>query len=78
MKSHKLKHLGVPAFLGQGLAEHASVKLRFMVMERFSEDVDQIFLRLDRRFDTSTVLMLGIRIVSLIRRKYFRDYWGAL
>ena len=35
-----------------------------MVMERFSEDMDQVFQRHDRHFDITTVLMLGLRIVS--------------
>jgi vaccinia related kinase len=64
MKSKKLKHLGVPMYLGSGAVEHNNAKMRFLVMERFDQDVDQIFLQHDRHFDIRTVLTLGIRIVS--------------
>ena len=63
-KSHRLKHLGVPMFLGSGLLDHKSTKLRFLVMERFGKDVDELFLDSGRRFDMTTVLMLGLRVVS--------------
>lgn len=64
MKSHKLKHLGVPVYLGSGSIEHGGARLRFMVMERFGDDIDKIFLQNGRHFDIKTVLSLGIRIVS--------------
>lgn len=51
-------------YLGSGSIEQDGSKLRFMVMERFGDDVDQIFLQHDRHFDIRTVLTLGIRIVS--------------
>lgn len=63
-QSRRLKHLGVPMFLGSGLHEHESSKLRFLVLERFGKDVDELFLNSKRRFDVTTVLMLGLRIVS--------------
>ena len=37
-----------------------------MIMERFGEDVDQIFAKCGKHFHIQTVLTLGIRIVSLI------------
>lgn len=63
-QSRRLKHLGVPMFLGSGLHEHESSKLRFLVLERFGKDVDELFLNSKRRFDVTTVLMLGLRVVS--------------
>ena len=51
-------------FLGSGLHEHKSSKLRFLVLERFGKDVDELFLNSKRRFDVTTVLMLGLRVVS--------------
>ena len=65
-KSRRLKHLGVPMFLGSGSFEHGSSKLRFLVMERFGKDVDELFLSSGRRFDVTTVLMLGLRVVSTV------------
>lgn len=63
-KSRRLKHLGVPMFLGSGSFDHGSSKLRFLVMERFGKDVDELFLGNGRRFDITTVFMLGLRVVS--------------
>ena len=64
-KSRRLKHLGVPMFLGSGSFDHNSTKLRFLVMERYGKDVEELFLGSGRRFDVSTVLMLGLRVVSI-------------
>ena len=50
-------------FLGSGSFEHKSSKLRFLVMERFGEDVDELFINNGRQFEVTTVLMLGLRIV---------------
>ena len=65
-KSRCLKHLGVPMFLGSGSFNHGSTKLRFLVMERFGKDVDELFVSSGRSFDETTVFMLGLRVVSTI------------
>lgn len=52
-------------FLGSGSFDHNSTKLRFLVMERYGKDVEELFLSSGRRFDVSTVLMLGLRVVSI-------------
>lgn len=51
-------------FLGSGSFDHKSTKLRFLVMERFGKDVDELFISSGRKFDVATVLMLGLRVVS--------------
>lgn len=66
MKTKKLKHLGVPLYLGSGSVEYNNAKMRFLVMERYDRDVDQIFQQHGRHFDIKTVLTLGLRIVSSI------------
>ena len=53
-------------FLGSGSFDHKSTKLRFLVMERFGKDVDELFISNGRKFDVATVLMLGLRVVSRI------------
>ena len=63
--SHKRKFLGVPAYIGSGCHETGGSKFRFMIMERFGEDVDQIFAKCGKQFHIQTVLTLAIRIVSL-------------
>lgn len=73
-KSRRLKHLGVPMFLGSGSFDHGSTKLRFLVLERFGKDVDELFISNGRRFDITTVLMLGLRVVDALEYIHCHEY----
>lgn len=74
-KSRRLKHLGVPMFLGSGSYNHnSSTRLRFLVMERFGKDVDELFLDSGRRFDITTVLMLGLRVLDALEYIHAHEY----
>lgn len=73
-RSRHLKHLGVPMFLGSGSFEHKSSKLRFLVMERFGEDVDELFINNGRQFEVTTVLMLGLRILDALEYIHSHEY----
>lgn len=73
-QSRHLKHLGVPMFLGAGSVEHGSSKLRFLVLERFGKDVDELFLSNDRKFDVTTVLMLGLRVIDALEYIHCHEY----
>lgn len=77
-KSRRLKHLGVPMFLGSGSFDHSSTRLRFLVMERFGKDVDELFISSGRRFDITTVFTLGLRVVSTIFTTIIRNPMMAL
>ncbi|XP_031558453.1 serine/threonine-protein kinase VRK1-like [Actinia tenebrosa] len=77
MKTKKLKHLGVPLYLGSGSVEHDNAKMRFLVMERYDKDVDQIFQQHNRRFDIRTVLMLGLRILDILEYIHENEYAHA-
>ncbi|KAK2568843.1 Serine/threonine-protein kinase VRK1 [Acropora cervicornis] len=73
-KSKNLKHLGVPMFLGSGSFDHKSTKLRFLVMERFGKDVDELFISNGRKFDVATVLMLGLRVLDALEYIHSHEY----
>ncbi|XP_031549530.1 serine/threonine-protein kinase VRK1-like [Actinia tenebrosa] len=77
MKTKKLKHLGVLLYLGSGAVEHDNAKMRFLVMERYDQDVDQIFQHHNRRFDVRTVLMLGLRILDILEYIHENEYAHA-
>ena len=77
VSSHKLKFLGVPAYIGSGGHEHGGSKYRFMIMERFSEDVDQIFAKCGKRFHIMTVLTLAIRIIDILEYIHAQGYVHA-
>lgn len=65
-KLYRLKYFGVFMFLGFGLFDYGFIKLRFLVMERFGKDVDELFVSSGRRFDIIIVFMFGFRVVSII------------
>ena len=66
MKSHKLGHLGVPRYIGSGSFDNSGTKYRFMVMDRFGQDVEKIYLSSGKKFPIETVFTLGLRIVSTV------------
>lgn len=59
----KVKYLGIPKYINSGLYEHAGVKYRFMVMQRFGSDLQNLFESNGKQFSIKTVLQLGLRIV---------------
>lgn len=65
MRTHKQSYLGVPRFIGSGSFENGGTKYRFMIMDRFGEDVEKKFLAAGRTFPIQTVFGLALRIVSM-------------
>ena len=65
MKSQKLVHLGVPKYIGSGSFEIGDCKYRFMIMDRFGQDVEKLFLESSKKFPLQTVFSLGLRMVRL-------------
>ena len=63
-KSHKLEYLPVPRYVGSGTHQKDKVDYRFMVMERFGDDVEKLFCTVGRKFSIKTVCFLALRIVS--------------
>jgi len=63
MSSHKLKSLGVPRFIATGCYERDGSAYRFLVMQRFGSDLQKLFEQAGKRFPTSTVFLLGLKLV---------------
>ncbi|XP_076360569.1 serine/threonine-protein kinase VRK1-like isoform X1 [Tachypleus tridentatus] len=61
-----LDFLGMPRFIGSGSHEYHGIKYRFMVMERFGEDLQKILDRSNKMFPEKTVYTLGIRILDIL------------
>ena len=72
MSSHKQSHLGVPRYIGSGSFDNGGVKYRFMIMDRFGQDVEKLFLASGGKFALHTVFGLGLRIVSLYLKQVER------
>ena len=65
MASKGLRYLPVPKFITAGDHEVDGMKYRFMVMQRFSTDIEKHF-RASKRFCEDTVSYLALKLVSII------------
>lgn len=63
VKQRKLDYLGMPRFRGSGSHELGGVKYRFMVMDRFGEDLQKVLDRNGKTLPLKTAFSLGMRVV---------------
>ena len=56
-------HLGVPKFIGAGMHTRGKTEFRFLVMERFGEDIWKKYLASNKKFTTKIAFTLGLQIV---------------
>lgn len=61
-KEKRLRHLGVPQYVGSGTNE--SSDLRFMAMPKFGTDLQKLFEENGKRFPENTVYNLALQLVS--------------
>lgn len=76
-KKQKLKHLGVPKYVASGHHDFKGKKYRFLVMERFGEDLWNIFLRSGRRFTPKVAFSVGIQLVDALEYLHAQGYVHA-
>ena len=62
--SHRLKFLDVPKFIATGSCDFDGSKYRFLVMERYGDDLQKLFEKNGKWFSTATVFLLAIKLVS--------------
>jgi len=77
MHSHKQSHLGVPRYIGSGSFDNDGVKYRFMIMDRFGQDVEKLFLASGSKFALHTVFGLGLRIIEALEYLHEQEYVHA-
>uniref|UniRef100_A0A8C5NBW8 non-specific serine/threonine protein kinase n=1 Tax=Gouania willdenowi TaxID=441366 RepID=A0A8C5NBW8_GOUWI len=77
MKSHKLKHLGVPRYWGSGLHDKGGKRYRFMVIDRLGIDLQKKFDECNRRFPRKLVLQLGLRLLDILEYIHDHEYVHA-
>ncbi|XP_059209913.1 serine/threonine-protein kinase VRK1 isoform X2 [Centropristis striata] len=77
MKSHKLKHLGVPRYWGSGLHERGERRYRFMVIDRLGTDLQKKFEECGKRFPRKLVLQLGLRLLDTLEYVHEHEYVHA-
>ncbi|XP_071485801.1 serine/threonine-protein kinase VRK1-like [Diadema antillarum] len=76
-KKQKLSHLGVPKLCGSGSHQHGDVKYRFLVMQRFGEDIWKRYLAASKRFKPKTVFALALQILDSLEYLHCREYAHA-
>ncbi|CAJ1074249.1 serine/threonine-protein kinase VRK1 isoform X2 [Xyrichtys novacula] len=77
MKSQKLKSLGVPRYWGSGLHVRGEKSYRFMVMDRFSTDLQKKFEENGKQFPRKLVLQLGLRLLDILEYIHEHEYVHA-
>jgi vaccinia related kinase len=63
-KRRRFKHVGLSPYIGSGSHVYRGEKYRFLVLERFGQDLGKLFLQNGKMFPVKTVFYLGIQIVS--------------
>ena len=63
-KDHGLGYLSIPRYIASGLHERDGMTYRFMVMQRFGEDLEKKFSSVGRKFGMKTVCYLALHLVS--------------
>lgn len=76
-KKHKMSHLGIPHYIGSGNHEHNKTKYRFMVMQRFGEDLWKKFNACAKMFSIKTAFTLGVQIVDALEYLHGNEYVHA-
>lgn len=74
-RKHKLAHLGVPKYIASGQHEHGSTKYRFLVMERFGEDLLHKLKACHHQFSPKLTYTIAIQIVDAL--EYLHSYGYA-
>ncbi|XP_045172951.2 serine/threonine-protein kinase VRK1-like [Mercenaria mercenaria] len=77
VKSRKLKYLGVPKYIASGQHEYKGVNYRFMVMERFSTDLQKVFEAAGKMFSKQTVYALALRMIDSLEYLHENHYIHA-
>lgn len=74
MSSHKMKSLGMPLYVSSGLHETKDGRYRFMVIPQYKSDLQNLFVKCNKRFPVKTVLNLMLQVVSVTIAPIF--LWG--
>ncbi|XP_033105041.1 serine/threonine-protein kinase VRK1-like [Anneissia japonica] len=76
-KSQNLPYLGVPKFISTGLHETNNMKYRFMVMQRFGEDLYKKLQATNQKFTPKVTYMLAKRILTTLEYLHDKGYIHA-
>ncbi|XP_065832615.1 serine/threonine-protein kinase VRK1-like isoform X2 [Oscarella lobularis] len=73
--SHKhIHYVGIPPYIASGLHNRGKKDYRFLVMPRFSRDVEHLFNECKRKFTSKTVTMLSLRLIDTLEFLHENGY----
>ena len=61
----KLSYLGIPKYITSGSHDYKGLKYRFMVMQRFGDNIQKHFKDAGSKFCEDTISYLALKLVSL-------------
>uniref|UniRef100_A0A1B6DXX2 non-specific serine/threonine protein kinase n=1 Tax=Clastoptera arizonana TaxID=38151 RepID=A0A1B6DXX2_9HEMI len=73
MNERKLKSLNMPSFLGSGSFDYKDEKYRFLVMDRYGQNLWSIFTE-TKVFPCATVLQIGLQIIDVLEYIHSKGY----
>nr|BAN20720.1 serine/threonine-protein kinase vrk [Riptortus pedestris] len=73
-KEKNIKILGIPTFHGSGSHEYKGEKYRFIVIERYGDDLWSLFLKNKRKFPPAVVYKCAIQIIDVLQYIHEKGY----
>jgi len=74
-QQNRLKHLGIPSYIGSGAHEKDGQKYRFLVMERFGSDLQRILDNSEGgRLTDKTVCEVGLQVIDALQYIHHQGY----
>ena len=70
----KISQLGMPQYVASGSHERNGIKYRFMIMERFSTDLQKLFEQNGKRFPKHSVFQMGIKLLDVLQYIHDHEY----
>eukprot|EP00731_Ephydatia_muelleri_P035641 Em0144g11a len=77
VKKKGLRFLGVPKYIASGSHTHDSMQYRFMVMERYGNDLQKAFEEGGKKFSVKTICYLALRLLEALEYLHESEYVHA-
>ncbi|XP_077537089.1 serine/threonine-protein kinase VRK1-like isoform X2 [Haemaphysalis longicornis] len=77
VKERKLDYLGMPQFRGSGSHDYNGEKYRFLVMDRFGEDLQKVLNRSGKTIPLKAAFTLGMRVIDVLEYVHSLGYIHA-